>query len=461
MKPIILIIDDDDDFIDEISFLLDSDYEITKANNSKEAMEIIKKNKPDLLLLDLMLGDENGLDLLKEIKNSVSDLPVIMITEYASIDTAVEAMKIGAKNYVSKSPNIDELKLIIQRTLEQESEKLRLRLLEEEFYKPYSRIVGKSKAIEEVRLKTELFAKNKDTTILIVGESGSGKELVARQIHKLSQRKDKSFVAVNCAAIPENLIESELFGHEKGAFTGAYQRKKGKFEIASGGTIFLDEIAELHPDAQVKLMRVLQDKEFERVGGNSVIKTDARVIAATNRDLKKLVKEGRFREDLFYRLEVLLIEIPPLRERKEDISELFDYLLKLVSFGMNVKPPEYDSEVIPLLKNYNWPGNVREMINLLTRTIILGRGGKITPSLIELTSPHIRKETFDLNISSLKWEELKKLRREASMKAAQKVEAEFVKKLLEKFDGNVSKAAEYAGVHRTNLHKIINRALNK
>ncbi len=460
MKPTVLIIDDDNDFVDEISFLLEPDYEIAKANTGSEALDLIAKNKPDLALLDLMLGEENGLDLLKEIKKSEADLPVIMITEYASVGTAVEAMKLGAKNYVSKSPDIDELKLIIQRALQQEADKSRLKLLEEEFYKPYSKIVGKSKAIQEVRTKVELFARNGNTA-LIMGESGTGKELVARQIHKLSERKNQPFVAVNCAAIPENLLESELFGHEKGAFTGAIRSKKGKFELASGGTIFLDEIAELRPDAQVKLMRVLQEREFERVGGNRVIKTNARVIAATNKNLKKLVEEGRFREDLFYRLEVLLIYIPPLRERKEDIPELFDYLLKLICFEMNVKPPEYQPEIIPLLQKYDWPGNVREMINLITRAIILGRGGAITPELIELTSPNLKNEIFDLEGSSLKWEELKKLRRKAAMEAAQKVEAEFVKRLLEKFDGNVSRAAEYAGVHRTNLHKIINRALKR
>ncbi len=460
MKPTILIVDDDKDFIDEISFLLESDYTIRQANNKPEALKNITDDKPELVLLDLMLGEENGLDLLKEIKNKEPDLPIIMITEYASIDTAVEAMKLGAKDYISKSPNIDELKLIIRRTLQQEAQKSRIKFLEEEFHKPYEKIIGKSKAIEEIKLKVELFANN-NNTVLITGQSGTGKELIARQIHKKSARRDLPFIAVNCAAIPKDLLESELFGYEKGAFTGAYRRKAGKFELADSGTIFLDEIAELHPEAQVKLMRVLQEKEFERIGGSGTIKTEARVIAATNRNLKKLVEEGKFREDLFYRLEVLLINIPPLSERKEDIPELFDYLINLVSYQLNVQPPEYDDNVIPMLQNYNWPGNVREMINLITRAIILGRGKKITPELIQLSSPGLNWQPGELEYSSLKWEELKRLRRKAAQMAARKVETEFVKRLLEKFNGNISKAAEYAGVHRTNLHKLINRTRKK
>ena len=457
MKPLLLIIDDDIEFAGELTFLLESGYATSVAHNSNDGLIKIKTQHPDIVLLDLMLGSENGLEVLKTIKSIESDLPVIMITEYASVDTAVEAMKLGAENYISKTPNLDELKIIIERAIIQKLNRSKVKLLEEELYKPYSRIVGKSKAIQEIKQIVELFAQN-NNTVLITGESGTGKELVARQIHKLSNKKNGLFVAINCAALPETLIESELFGHEQGAFTGAIKKKIGKFELASPGTIFLDEIAELKLQAQVKLMRVLQEKEFERVGGNKTLRTDARIIAATNRDLKKLVEEKKFREDLFYRLDVLPVYIPPLRERKEDIPELLDYLIQLISYEMNIKPPGYNNKVKELFLEYDWPGNIREMINYITRAIILGKGNEITPDLLNIPkSFQMNKLTIDFEGLPLKWVELNRLRKKVAQEAIKKIEAEFVSRLLKKFDGNITKAAEFSEVHRTNLHKIIKR----
>ncbi|MFH1197471.1 MAG: sigma-54 dependent transcriptional regulator [bacterium] len=456
MKPILLIIDDDKQFADEFQYLLEKDFECVHAYNSNESINIIKSHSVDVILLDLMLGKENGIDILKEIKKIEEDIPVIMITEYASIPTAIEAMKLGAEDYISKTPDLNELKIIIEKSIKQKSYRLKTKVLTDEIKKPYNKIVGVSKAIENLKEKINLIAAN-DSTVLITGESGTGKELVARQIHELSDRKNELFVAVNCGAIPVNLIESELFGHEQGAFTGAIKKSIGKFEAASGGTIFLDEISELEPDAQVKLMRVLQEKEFNRLGGNKTIKTNARVIAATNKNLFQLVNTGKFREDLYYRLDVFPIELPPLRERKEDIPELIRHFSKSISLELNKKPPTFNDESVALFIKYEWPGNIRELINYITRAIILCRGEKITPEFLSQPLLKVQNEVELKEEISLKWEEMDIQRKHAAESASRKIEAAYVKKLMEHFNGNITKAAEYSGINRTNLHKLIKR----
>ncbi len=458
MKPIILLIDDDRDFLDEITLLLSSDFECVTAMNEKEGVEKAKIVQPDAVLLDLMLGEDNGIETLKKLKNADKDLSVIMITEYASVDTAVKAMRLGAHNYVSKTPNIEELKIIIERAMLEKLNRHKTKSLEEEINKTYGEIIGKSASIEDVKQKIKLIASNFHT-VLITGESGVGKELAARRIHEESQRAGEIFLTVNCAAIPESLIESELFGYEKGAFTGAEKRKPGKFEIASAGTIFLDEIGELKPDAQVKLMRIIQEKEFQRVGGNKTLHTDARIIAATNKDLLACVNDGTFREDLYYRLDVFPIEIPPLRERREDIPLLLDYFADKISKEMNLRRPVFTKESVAYFTSYDWPGNIRELRNYVTRAIILSSGKEITPEFLSrpLLSASDKTEISYDDIP-LKWEEMDKLRKAAAEKASRKVEAEFAKRLLDKFNGNISKAAEYAGMNRTNFHKLIKRA---
>ena len=457
MKPTLLLIDDDNEFLNDFTFLLKADYKTEIAQNSEKAMQKIQEIHPDLILLDLMLGDESGIEVLKSIKNVDPNLPVIMITEHTSIDTAVEAMKIGAENYVSKNLNIKELNALVEKVLKSRIERAKSNALMEEVNKPYSKIIGTSLAIQEVKRRINLASEN-DFTVLISGESGTGKELTARQIHNRSKRKNEIFVPVNCGALPENLIESELFGYEKGAFTGAVKRKLGKFEIASSGTIFLDEVSELAVESQVKLMRVLQDKEFSRLGGNETIKTNARIIAATNKNLKELMLHGNFREDLFYRLEVFPISIPTLRERKEDIPELIGYLLLAISAELNMPVPVISNKVIKQFVNYNWPGNVRELNNVLTRLAILSGGEKIEETLVERDLA-VRQNQIDINweILELKWTELNNLKKDASAAANREVEIEFVKRLLLKFNGNITKAAKYTGINRSNLHRMIKK----
>jgi len=454
MKYSILIVDDDDQYMDELIFLLGHENKFQLAGNSISALQKFKEFHPDVILLDLMLGDENGIDLLKQIKSIDIDVPVIMITEYASVETAVEAMRLGADDYVSKTTSLSELKFLIERSIHRKIEKLKTKTLKEEIHKNFQDIVGDSDEVKDINYKIELIAQNSNT-VLITGESGTGKELIARNIHELSDRKNELFVAINCGALPEHLIESELFGHEQGAFTGAIKKKLGKFEISSKGTIFLDEIAELKLEAQVKLMRVLQEKEFERLGGNNTIKTDARIIAATNKPLEKLVEQGKFREDLFYRLDVFPIYAAPLRDRKGDIILLVDYFMPQISRELNLPNPSIDPAVLEIFNEYSWPGNVRELINLLTRFVILSKGNKISEEIIDCKQ--LKKRDSGTKNISLNWNDMDKMRREAASEASRRIEFSFAQKLLEKFNGNVSSAAKHAGIDRTNLHRIIKR----
>ena len=312
--------------------------------------------------------------------------------------------------------------------------------------------------MQEVREKIELSAQSLNT-VLITGESGVGKEIVARQIYYKSKRSEQAFIAINCAAISPNLIESELFGHEKGAFTGADQRKIGKFEIASNGILFFDEIAELDQNAQVKLLRVIQEKEYERVGGTSVLTTDAKIIAATNRNLEKMVSDGQFRKDLFYRLDVFPIYVPPLRERKSDIPQLSDYFLLDIANEMKIPKKKITDDAIDMLMDYDWPGNVRELRNYLTRAVILSRDEEV------ITVKHFKQKLTqgypedDIQLDKIPetWWEMDEMRKEAAEKAKRSVERLFLTRLLEKFDGNITRAAEFCGLNRTNFHKMVKR----
>ncbi len=457
-KPALLIIDDDKEFIDDFIILLGKDYNCSYKLTPQEGISAISENSYDLVLLDLMFKENaNGLEVLKQIHKIDSELPVIMVTDYGAINTAIEAMKIGAYNYISKSPNMQELKLIISKALKERIIKYQTKELENNINKSFKELIGNSFAINSLKEKIQSFANN-ENTVIVYGESGVGKELVSRQIHYLSDRKNKPFIAINCAAVPKDLLESELFGHEKGAFTGAFKKKLGKFELAMDGTVFLDEIAELELSSQVKLLRVIQEKEFERVGGTNTIRFNARIIAATNKDLRKSVNDGSFREDLFYRLFVLPIEVPPLRERKEDIPILLEHFGKISSIDSKIYFNKFTDEAIQICKNYDWPGNIRELQNFVTRSIILANGEEIDARLVKM-----QLNVYDNNSPGIfnkipqTWGEMVELRKSAANIASRKVEKIFLENILKQVNGNISKAAELIGINRTNLHKMINK----
>ncbi len=460
MKENLLIIDDDSEFISDFSMLLSDYFECKVANSGDEGINIIKNNSIDVILLDLMFeGGPNGISILKRIKKLGYQIPVIMITDHASVETIVEAMKNGAYDYVSKTPNLQELLIKIKKSIDENIFKLKSRSIQSASSEDFFEIIGKSKAIEKLKKKISLYATN-NNTVLITGESGVGKELVARQIHLQSNLKDEPFVAVNCAAIPKELLESELFGHEKGAFTGAYKLKLGKFELASPGTIFLDEISELSLDAQVKLLRVIQNRAFERVGGVKTISTTARIIAATNKNLRKLIDEEKFRDDLFYRLDVLPIEVPPLRERKEDIPLLIDHFTVKICTDLKIGRKEFSSEAVRLLMEYSWPGNIRELQNHLTRAIITSERTVVESSDLDSIIAHRE------NLSGYKpdkipetWEEMDFMRKEAADKVSRDIEKMFLENLLEKHNGNIAKAAKSIGMNRSSLYKMIKKSL--
>ena len=375
----ILITDDDRAFrVATRTLLSDAGFAVSLATDGTEAMAALQQGGIDLLLTDLRMGEMNGIELLRRVRIEWPGLPVIMVTGFASVDTAVEAMKLGAVDYLTKPSNNDELLLKVTRALETGRRDRELRALREEVGRIYSfaNIVSRSASMREI-LRLIRQVADTDATVLITGESGTGKELVARALHFNSVRREDPFVAVNCSAIPDNLLESELFGYERGAFTGALKRKPGRFEEAGDGTLFLDEIGDLAPAVQTKLLRVLQERTFSRVGGNEQIAATCRIVAATNRDLALMMHQGEFREDLFYRLNVFPIALPPLRDRLEDIPLLARHLLERHAPLANGRVRDIAPEVLSAMVNYHWRGNVRELENLITRAIITCEGDVI------------------------------------------------------------------------------------
>ncbi len=379
-KEKILVADDEKSMREFLEIMLRKEgYRVTLASNGEEAVRWAEKEIFDLALLDIRMPKLDGLLALKKIKSLSPETVVVIITAFASTDTAIRAMKEGAYDYITKPFKVDEIKLIIRNALEKkklEKENLILKQVVQERYH-FGNIIGQSPKMLEVYSLLEKVAPTK-TNILITGESGTGKELVAKAIHYNSPRRDKPFVTLNCGAIPESLIESELFGHMKGAFTDAISTKKGLFEVADEGTIFLDEISELPLMMQVKLLRVIQDKEFKRVGGTEDIRVDVRIISATNKDLEEAVREKRFREDLFYRLNVIQIKLPPLRERKEDIPLLAHHFLKKYSEELGKSITRISPEALQFLMNYDFPGNVRELQNIIERAVALETGSELS-----------------------------------------------------------------------------------
>jgi DNA-binding NtrC family response regulator len=363
-------------------------YLVKSFENGIDALKDIRFDFAALAIVDLKMDPMNGIEVLKKIKEINPKTEVLMISAYGTVDDAVKAMHLGAVDFLTKPFSPDELRIRVRKIWQKIQNEKKLedlleqnKILSDELYTGYDEIIGNSQAIKKVFSLIEQVA-DKDTTVLIHGESGTGKELIARAIHRKSKRSEYPFIKINCGALNENLLESELFGHEKGSFTGAIRQKKGRFELADKGTLFLDEIGDVSPSMQVKLLRVLQEGEFERVGGEITLKSDVRIIAATNKDLQKLILGGHFREDLFYRLSVIPINLPSLRERKEDIILLINYFIKRLALKNNCEVKEISGEGLEMLMDYPWPGNIRELENLTERLFVISTDKVIDPSLI-------------------------------------------------------------------------------
>jgi DNA-binding NtrC family response regulator len=376
----ILVVDDDRSLRNMLSFVLSKEgFQVVEAENGLDALKKLKGAKFDLVVSDIRMPDLNGIELLKRIKTHDPDLPVIMITAYAATHDAIEAMKLGAEDYIMKPFNLDELKIIINKSLHKKSielENIELKQMLSDKEK-FENIVGGDPKMTKIYELIRTVAQT-DSTVLVTGESGTGKELIARAIHAQSRRAAQKFVSINCGALPENLLESELFGHKKGAFTDAYQDKEGLFEAASQGTLFLDEISEMSQKMQVKLLRAIQEKVIRRVGGTSEIAVDGRIIAATNRDLVESMERGEFRSDLYYRLNVISIRVPPLRERRDDIPILMQHFLQRYNQKFAKSITGFDKKVLERFAGYDWPGNVRELENFVERGVALEKGSVIS-----------------------------------------------------------------------------------
>ena len=439
----ILVVDDEEKIRKILKIMLSlRGHSVDEATTGEEALAKIKESYYDLVIADIKMPGMDGLQLLREVNELEYPVPVVFITAYATVESAVEAMKMGAVDYISKPFEEDRLILTVERALGISKILAEKRQLQEELDRKTlpKDIVCESEAMKKVIQLAEKVAKLKGSTVLITGESGVGKEVVARYIHRISPRAKHRFIAVNCAAIPSTLLESELFGYEKGSFTGATSRKKGVFESANGGTVFLDEIGDMPLEAQAKLLRVLQEKKVQRIGGTEEIPVDVRIIAATNKNLEQLVKEGKFREDLYYRLNVFPIYIPPLRERKEDIEPLTRLFVERV-MGKPPEGPVLTPGAKKLLEEYPFPGNVRELANAVERAIILS-GGELP-----LTAEHFSFLTASSKLSQKKY--MFELPPEGI--SLEELEKELIKQALERTGGNKSAAARLLGLTRTKL----------
>jgi DNA-binding NtrC family response regulator len=378
MSDKILIVDDEPSNRNILSQELTHEgYSVVTAGDGREALRKVESSRPDLIILDYMMPDLSGLEVLKELRKRENDTPVVMITAYGTMERAVESMKEGAYDFITRPFEPDHIALVVRKALERQRLKRGVEILSEEVEERYHLVVGESAKMKQA-VDLAKKAAGSNATVLLLGESGTGKEIFARAIHAWSEKKDRFFVAINSVGLSKELLESELFGHEQGAFTGAHRRKMGKIELAHGGTIFFDEIGDVSPELQAKLLRFLQEREFERVGGVTPVPVDVRVVAATNRNLERAVKEGRFREDLYYRLNVVAIQLPPLRERKEDIGVLSEYFLRKHSLAVRRNVTGISEDAQRKLEAYDWPGNVRELANVIERAVVLGSGPTIT-----------------------------------------------------------------------------------
>ncbi len=445
----VLIIDDEPGIRTVLTDILeDEDYTVLSASDGIEGLRIVEEQNVELVILDVWLPHKGGIDVLRELKDQHPEIEVIVISGHANIDMAVKSVKSGAFDFLEKPLSLDKVLTLTNNALEMRQLKQENRSLKESLFVE-DQMIGQSEGMETVRKRIEQSATT-DAKVLITGENGTGKELVAREIHRRSARASGSFVELNCAAIPESLLESELFGHEKGAFTSAVSRRKGKFELADKGTLFLDEIADMAMNAQAKVLRAIQEQQFERIGGEESISVDIRLISATNKDIHKEIEEGRFREDLFFRLNVIPIHVPPLRERLDDLELLIGYFLSRYGDGQSGdQRSRLTDEALNALKQYTWPGNIRELKNFIERITIMSEEEYITGETVQrfLREKKIRKtpdplkDFADMQLSDAK--------------AA--FEQKLIRSKLEEFDYNISRAAEALGVYPSSLHSKIKK----
>ena len=448
MKKSILIVDDEKAARFGMKLALEKDgYNVMEACDGIDAFEVIKAKSPPLIFLDINMPKINGIQVLEEINQMESPPMIVIVTAYGSEKVAVDAMKKGAYDYIAKPYEIDDLRLIAKHAFEKlalEEENTRLRS-EIDRLGSRGKIVGESQVMNQVFNKIEKVGPS-DVTVLVQGESGSGKELVAKEIHKISSRKNRPMITMNCAALPETLIESELFGHEKGAFTGATERRLGKFELADKGTIFLDEIGDMSPNTQAKVLRVLQEQSFERLGGTETLRVDVRLISATHKDLLKEIKEGNFREDLYYRLKVVEISLPPLRNRREDIIILAENFIQYFSDKHRKNVKSISNDAVKIFTKYSWPGNVRELQNVIESAVVMANAETLEISDFpeEISNSDINR-SFDYNLPF----------RDAKKIVVDTFERDFVSRKLAENNGNISKTAEALGMHRQSLQQKI------
>ena len=446
MSKTILVVDDETSILQSLEGILsDEGFEVATAESGLEALKKVEETMPDLVLLDIWMSGMDGIETLEKIKDLYPRLQVIMMSGHGNIETAVKATKVGAYDYIEKPLSLEKLLLSINNALAHSRLTEEVHFLKEKEMKKHN-IVGKSNAMADLKEQIRIVAPT-NAWILISGENGTGKELVAHTIHRLSHRSGNPMIEVNCAAIPEDLIESELFGHEKGAFTGASTMRKGKFDSAHEGTIFLDEIGDMSLKAQSKTLRILQEQKFERVGGTKTIEVDVRVIAATNKDLETEIEKGTFREDLYFRLNVIPMRVPSLRERAEDIPSLVQEFVSEFSLSAKVEPKTFLPETLELLQKYEWPGNVRELKNLIERLMIMTQGDIITTKDIPAPfnqKPKSARSGMEAVFSS-----------DSLKEAKGEFEKAFIEEKLNEYNGNISQTAEAIGIERSNLHKKI------
>jgi two-component system nitrogen regulation response regulator NtrX len=444
-KKTILIVDDEAGIRESLTGIFeDEGYEVLASPTAENALSLLKERVPDIIFLDVWLPEMDGLEALSRINEMERDIPVVIISGHGNIELAIKATRLGAYDFLEKPLSLDKVLIVAQRALERRKLEIENRTLRADLGKKW-RLIGDSEKMRALKQQIEM-ASQSSARVLILGESGTGKELVARLLHEKGPRSKGPFIEVNCAAIPQELIESELFGHEKGSFTGASERKTGKFELAHEGSLFLDEIGDMTLQTQAKVLRVLETQEFQRVGGGKNIKVDVRIIAATNKSLEEEVKKGGFREDLFFRLNVIPLVVPPLRERKDDIPQLSKYFIELFASESGIKTKELDPEVVRLFQAYNWPGNIRELRNAIERLMIMVPSPYVNASDISalgmlVPGTAVREDDY-CSYGTLK-------------DARDAFEKEFIFRKLRENNWNVSKTADSIGVERSNLHKKI------
>ena len=449
MYPTVLIVDDEPTILQSLGGLLtDEGYEVLTAQNGYEALKIIDNESPDMILLDIWMPGIDGIDTLKEIKAADPSLPVIIITGHGTIETAVKATKLGAFDFIEKPLSIDKVIVSINnalnfRRLEEENQFLRKRALER------NSLSGSSQSIVTLKLELMNIAAT-DSSVLILGENGTGKELVARTIHQLSQRADQPLITVNCASVSEKTIETDLFGHEKGAFKGADSKRRGKLEMATNGTIFLDEVGDMSIGTQAKLLRVLEEKQFKRLGGSRLLSIDVRIIASTNKNLEEEIKKGTFREDLYFRLNVIPVHVSPLRERKEDLPELIETFLQKFANKFHCPPKQISPEAMALLSTYSWPGNVRELKNLLERLATMVKEDAIEAAHIP--------DPYNGSVSAEASPGIGACFSQGRLKDAQKIfEAEFITEKLKRHNNDIKTTAKKIGVDPDYIKSLLKK----